>query len=183
MLLAIVPMLVMTVPMCLLLGQLALWYQARPLRVGEEAVLTMRLAGDSGNALPEADLRPAPGIELVAGPVRVPDERLVCWNIRACENGYHQLAFDVAGQQVEKELAVGDRFMQVSLQRPEWNWSEMLMHPRETPFAPDSVVQSIEIDYPPRAAWTSGSDDWLIYWFVASMVAALCIRPLLRVNV
>ena len=63
------------------------------------------------------------------------------------------------------------------------NWSEMLMHPRETPFAPDSVVQSIEIDYPQRAAWTSGSDYWLIYWFVASMVAALCIRPLLRVNI
>src|SRR4029077_13392403 len=35
--LAIVPMLVMLVPMCLVLGQLALWYQTRPLRVGEEA--------------------------------------------------------------------------------------------------------------------------------------------------
>ena len=46
-LLAILPMLVMTLPMCLLLAQLALWYQARPLRVGEEAVLTVLLAGDS----------------------------------------------------------------------------------------------------------------------------------------
>ena len=30
--LALVPMLVMLVPVCLLLGQLSLWYEARPLR-------------------------------------------------------------------------------------------------------------------------------------------------------
>ena len=41
--LAVVPMLVMLIPMCLLLSQLALWYQARPLHVGEEALLTLRL--------------------------------------------------------------------------------------------------------------------------------------------
>src|SRR5262249_51834361 len=41
--LAVVPMLVMVVPVCLILGQLALWYQARPLQVGEDAVLTVRL--------------------------------------------------------------------------------------------------------------------------------------------
>ena len=44
MLLAVVPMLVMTLPMVLLLGQLALWYQARPLNVGEEAVVTVKLS-------------------------------------------------------------------------------------------------------------------------------------------
>jgi len=36
-------MLVMIVPMSLLLGQLSLWYQSRPLRVGEEAVVTCSL--------------------------------------------------------------------------------------------------------------------------------------------
>ena len=44
-LLAVVPMLVMIVPMSLLLGQLSLWYQLRPLRAGEEAVVTMQLPG------------------------------------------------------------------------------------------------------------------------------------------
>src|SRR6516162_8348647 len=40
---AIVPMLVMVVPVTLVLAQLALWYQARPLRIGEDAVVTARL--------------------------------------------------------------------------------------------------------------------------------------------
>ena len=38
-------MLVMVVPVILILGQLSLWYQARPLRVGEEAVVTLKLNG------------------------------------------------------------------------------------------------------------------------------------------
>ena len=50
--LAIVPMLVMAVPVTLLLGQLALWYQARPLRVGEESVITLKLNGDAGSTWP-----------------------------------------------------------------------------------------------------------------------------------
>ncbi|MBL8848184.1 MAG: hypothetical protein JNG89_00790, partial [Planctomycetaceae bacterium] len=41
--LSLVPMLIMFVPMCLLLGQLAVWYQARPLPVGSEAVVTAQL--------------------------------------------------------------------------------------------------------------------------------------------
>src|SRR5262249_9768491 len=43
MLLAIVPMLVMALPVTLLLGQLSLWSQARPLRVDEKAVVTLAL--------------------------------------------------------------------------------------------------------------------------------------------
>ena len=86
------------------------------------------------------------------------------------------------GQPVEKELAVGDGFMRVSAERPGWCWSDILLHPGEPPFGPDSPVRSIEIDYPDRASWTSGTDWWLVYWFAASMFAALCFRPLLNVN-
>ncbi len=46
MVLALVPMLVMAVPVLLLLGQLSLWYQSRPLRVGEDAVIRLKLNGE-----------------------------------------------------------------------------------------------------------------------------------------
>lgn len=39
------PLLVMIVPVALLLVQMSLWYEARPLRVGEEAMVTMELGG------------------------------------------------------------------------------------------------------------------------------------------
>jgi hypothetical protein len=181
-LLAIVPLVVMTVPMCLLLAQLALWYQARPLRVGEEAVLTVLLAGGAAGA-PVARLEPTSAAETTVGPVRASGKHMICWNLRAEKDGYHRLTLDIAGRKIEKELAIGDGFMQVSLRRPGQTWWEALLHPRETPLPPDSPVQSVTIDYPQRASWTAGSGSWLIYWFVASMIAAFCIRPVLKVHI
>src|SRR5262245_55790156 len=85
-LLAVVPILAMTVPMVLLLAQLGLWYQAAPLRVGEEAVVVVKLNADS-----TAELAPSEAVEDVSGPVRVISRREVCWNIRARQPGYHRL--------------------------------------------------------------------------------------------
>ena len=179
--LAVVPMLVMVLPACLILGQLALWYQARPLAVGEDAVVTVQVNGRP--ELSEVRLQPTDAVEVTHGPVRVLSERLVCWEIRAREPGYHRLVFDVDGQAVVKELAVGDGFMRVSRQRPEWSLSAALENPAEEPFAPDSPIQAIEIDYPHRSSFTSGTNWWFVYWLGASLVAGLCCRRLVNVNI
>jgi hypothetical protein len=73
--------------------------------------------------------------------------------------------------------------MRVSQQRPGWSLSDALLHPSEPPFRPDAPVRAIEIDYPRRDSWTSGTDSWVIYWFAVSMVAALCFRRVLNVHV
>jgi hypothetical protein len=182
-LLSIVPMLVMLVPMSLLLGQLALWYQARPLRAGEEAVVTVELAESAGGALGEVKLSPSAGVAGVVGPVRVPAKSMVCWDIRAGAPGLHDLSFEIGGQSFHKELRVGDGFVPTSLKRPPRVWSEMLLHPRERPFPADSPVQSIDIVYPERASLTAGTDSWLVYWFIVSLVAAFAARPLLKVQI
>jgi hypothetical protein len=194
---ALVPMVVMFLPVTLILGQLSLWYQQRPLRVGEEVVVTLQLNGDADSPLPDVTLRPSDAVETTDGPVRIQSKREVCWNVRARENGVHRLMFDVNGQTIDKELAVGDGFMRVSARRPERVVSEVLMHPAEAPFGPDSPVRSIDVDYPPRSWWTVGPDWlmdywwmaylqpywWMAYWFGVSMVAGFCFRRVLNVNV
>ncbi len=182
-LLAIVPMLVMLVPMCLLLGQLSVWYQARPLQVGEETVVTLQIAEGSWDQFRQVQLAPTSAIGTITGPVRVPSKCMISWKLQPAESGHHRLMFRQDGQTFEKELAVGDGFMQLSARRPAWRCSDVLVFPRERPLAADSPVQSIELVYPARDSWTAGSKSWLIYWFAASMLAALVARPLLRVNV
>jgi hypothetical protein len=182
MVLAIVPILVMLVPMSLLLGQMALWYQARPLHVGEEAVVTVHLK-EGTSAVSDVALESSSAITNVVGPVRVPSKDMVCFSVLASEAGCHRLSFVVSGESFTKELAVGDGYMPTSLMRPNWNWSEALLHPREAPFASNSAVQSIEVAFPERASWTSGTDWWLVYWFAVSMVAAFMARPILKVNI
>ncbi len=179
----VVPLLVMVVPVTLLLGQMSLWYQQRPLHVGEEAVVTLKLNGGPDESFPEVTLQSGGAAGTTLGPVRVASKREVCWNIVAREGGLHRLTFQVRDQTAEKELAVGDGFMRVSAQRPGWDWSEVLTHPRERPFPPHSLVRSIEIDYPRRVSWTSGSDWWVVYWFAVSLVAAFCFKGALKVNV
>lgn len=179
---SIVPMLVMVVPVLLILGQLSLWYQSRPLTVGEDAVITVKLNGTVGTSLPEVRLQPTDAVQTTLGPVRVFSKREICWSIKACQSGYHHLVFRVGEQVGDKDLAVGDGFLRVSTLRPGRSWLDTLLHPAEKPFGPDSPIQSIEIDYPKRSSWTSGTDSWVIYWFVVSMVAALCLRRVLNVN-
>ncbi|MCI0704517.1 MAG: hypothetical protein L0241_25970 [Planctomycetia bacterium] len=181
-LLAIVPILVMTIPMVLLLAQLGAWYQAAPLPVGEETVVTVKLNGEPNTPMPALELAPSDAIEDLSGPVRVTSQREVCWNIRAPQPGYHRLTFQIDGQIVEKEIAVGSSEMRVSPIRPAWNWSDALLYPREKPFERESVVKSIEIAYPERDSWTSGTDYWVIYWFIVSLGAGFCLRGVLKVN-
>jgi hypothetical protein len=182
-LLSVVPLLVMVLPACLILGQLGLWYQSRPLRVGEDALVTLQLGGDAGSPWPDVYLEPTGALDVLVGPVRVRGKREVCWGVRAREAGYHRLVFRVGDQAIDKELAVGDGFMRVSPKRPGWDFEEALRYPGEEPFRPDSPVRSVEIDYPERPSWTSGTDWWVAYWFVVSLAAGFCFRGWLKVNI
>src|SRR5262245_40833961 len=177
----VVPLLIMSVPVMLLLGQMSLWYQQRPLRAGEEAVVTLKLNGGPEDSFPDAALQSG-GAEVLIGPVRVVSKREVCWEIVAREDGQHFLTFQVGDQTVEKELSIGDGYMRVSSQRPGWEWSQVLTHPRERPFPPESLIRSIEIDYPRRSSWTSGSDWWVAYWLLVAVGTAFCFKGVLKVN-
>jgi hypothetical protein len=181
--LAVVPMLAMMIPVCLILAQLSLWYQFRPLHLGEETVVTLKLNQEDMSSWPDVSLNTTGAVEVVLGPVRVISRKEICWQIKALVMGYHQLEFRVGRETVVKEIAISDAVRRVSKLRPRWQWSEILLNPYEEPFRPDSSVQSIEIDYPGRSSWTSGTDSWVVYWFIVSFVAALCFRRALNVNI
>jgi len=180
---AIRPMLVMILPVTLLLAQMGLWYQARPLRTGEQAIITMKLNGDLDTAWPQVDIKSTPAAKVITGPVRAFNTREICWEIEAQQNGCHNIVFQVDHQQIEKELAIGPGFMRVSTKRPGWHWTDVLMHPWEKPFRPDSIVHSITIAYPDRISINSGTDWWVIYFFIASMVFAMIFKPFLKVKI
>ncbi len=180
---AVRPLLVMIVPVSLILAQLALWYQARPLQVGEPAVVVMKLNGEIDAPWPKVGLETTSAVEVNVGPFQVKSKREICWEIKARQNGNQPLIFRVGQENFEKELAIGPGFMPVSLERPGWHWTSVLYNPREKPFAPKSVVEFISITYPDRPTWTSGTDWWIAYFFIASMVFALIAKPFLKVKI
>ncbi len=179
------PMLVMILPFCLILGQLGVWYQARPLDANEQAVVVMQLSGTENAPLPSVSLLPSPAFETVTGPVRVPAKRQVYWTIRATQPGIgiHQLQFQVGDLQVQKELAVGSDFMPVSIKRPSLQLGDLILYPAEKPFDETSPVRSIEIGYPDRTEPITGSSNWVITLFVMSMLGAFAVKPFFNVKI
>ena len=180
---AVRPMLVMIVPVSLLLAQMGLWYQCRPLLVGEQAMVTMQLNGDRESPWPKISIESMSSAEVVAGPVRVLSKRQVYWQIKARENTSRPIVFQVDNHRIEKELAIGDDFMQVSIERPGLHWYDLLMNPVEKPFVAESVVNSISIDYPDRPSKICGTDWWVVYFFIISMVFAFIFKPFLKVRI
>lgn len=181
---SLIPMALLTIPMILILGQMALWYQARPVRVGEESIVTVQLAGDAASdALDTIELGSSDAVRIVNGPVRVPSKNMVCWNVTPAREGRHALTFAIGGETYEKELVAGEGFQRTSIKRPSRSVDEMLIHPGESPLSAESPVRSIEATYPKRDAFTCGTNHWVIYWFIVSMAAAFAAKPLFKVNI
>lgn len=177
------PMLVMIIPVSLIMAQMNLWYQSQPLPPGQQAVITMKLNSQPQIAWPDVVMQPNAAWEITSGPFHIESEHEICWEIKAIQDGYHDIVFQVGQEKFNKQLAVGNGFMRVSTDRPSRNWSDMLYYPQEKPFAPQSVVQSINIEYPDRTSYTSGTDWWLIYFFGVSMIFALICKPVLKVKI
>ena len=176
------PMGVMIIPFSLLLGQLGLWYQFRPLAVGEQALVTVQLADSDADSMPPVSLQPSAAVVVTTGPIRVPSKRQVFWQIQTKEAGSGPLTFQVAGHQIQKELAVGDGLMPVSMKRPGLNIADLILHPAEKPFDKASTVQSISIAYPDRLSKVTGTDFWIISLFVISMAVAFIFKPFFNVK-
>ncbi len=177
------PVLVMMLPFCLILGQLSVWYEAKPLEVNGDAVLEMQLSGTEHVPLTEVELMPTESVRVVAGPVRIPATHQVYWRIKAMQPGVHPLLFKVGNEQVEKQLSIGADRIPVSMKRPSLNVEDVVLYPAEKPFPASSPVQSITINYPDNTGFLTGSGNWIITLFVVSMLAALAVKPLVGVKI
>jgi hypothetical protein len=89
----------------------------------------------------------------------------------------------VGDKRYQKQLAIGEGFMRVSPKRPGAHIGDMFLYPLEKPFASDSPVHSISVDYPARDSRIHGTDWWIVYFFVASMVFAFLCKPFLKVRI
>ncbi|MEE9296782.1 MAG: hypothetical protein V3W34_17700 [Phycisphaerae bacterium] len=173
------PILVMLPPMLLLLGQMGVRYQYRPLHPGERTLIKMKLASTIANP-EDVMLQPNPGLIVEAGPV--PGGGWVVWRVRGGAPGRYTLSFDVEGSIVEKELVVADGLERVSAVRPSHDWTAQILHPLEPRLPALSPARSIEILYPSRPSMIHGSNWWILTFFVVSMVAAVALKPVFRVR-
>jgi hypothetical protein len=192
------PLIVLIVPFILLLTQLGMWYEFRPLTPGQQAVVDVHIAPNAWERYAELQLVPPDGVA-VAGPVRScteDDGRTDCvitWRLRPQDEPNDDeplmLRFRLGQEQVaEKQLVVDsdgatNRLVLVCPTRPGTSFWDRLLYPGERAFGSASPVQAISINYGSRTNTIFGlAIPWWATFFIVSILAALAIKPIVKVQ-
>lgn len=174
------PVFIMLLPMLLVLGQMGLRYQWRPLHPGETALVQVSLTdGAKLDAPPTLQIDGGAAIEV--GPLR--GTRDYAWRIRATQPGRHTLTVAIGDQTLRKELVVGETPQRVSAARIGYDWTAQVMHPAEPVLSPATGVRELTISYPGVASYLYGSGWWLLWFFVLSMLTALALIPVFKTRI
>jgi hypothetical protein len=178
--LALMPALWLAVPMGLLLIHLESFYGRAPLTPGRETLVTMRMA-PGWNADAEAPrLEVPPQVKVTAPPVRAADTREVSWRLLPVSTVSDALVFTVDGVQVRKAIEAGNDQRYVP-GRGVSSTLATLWSPGESR-VPSSAVEWIEIHYADASLRVFGLEvNWLVWFFLVSLVAALLLKKRLGV--
>jgi hypothetical protein len=175
---SLAPMLILMIPTIAILIQLNLHYGARPLRVGEQAVVKVKLR-EGANA--DVTLSAPENLKIETQGVHVPG-REICWRVRGVSPGRFDLTASDGKIPVTKAGAVGGRLEGVSTARTDWRAS--VLYPGERPIPSGSLIESIEIAYPAMEIRFLGFHlDWLILFLVLSLVLGFAFKGIFGVQI
>jgi hypothetical protein len=168
---SLLPMLILMVPTLLILIQLNLHYGCRPLRVGEQTLVKVKLRGASGLAkAPEITLHAPENLKIETEGVRVAEMKEVCWRVRGVAPGRFKLTASDGKVSVSKQVAVGGRLEGVSSLRTGKDWLANLLYPGEAPVSGQSAIESVEIRYAELDIFLLG---WRVNWLILFLVLSL----------
>jgi hypothetical protein len=163
----LLPVLAATVPLILIYIQLACWFEWRPLRIGETAVLEIELdpAAPVARTVVEVTI---PAIARLDSPaVRTLATNEQAWRVRAIACGVAPIEVRVGGQTEQKQMSVGNQLARISPLRVQSTFWNQILHPSEPPLTRANPINRIEITYPERKLFCMGSE---IHWTIAALL-------------
>ncbi len=185
--LSLPPMMVLIIPFTLVLTQLSVRYERRPIRPGESVVLAVELSPDrwpedSGTL----SIQVPAGVVVETPALRDEAAHTVYWRLGLREPSDEPLTLHAGFHSFQKTFIGTDdtgRLCNVSPRRPGSGFFDRLIYPGEPGFGGDSPVRSVDLRYPARSTPIFGVDiPWWGTFFIVSMLSALCVRPFLKVQ-
>ena len=183
--LTLLPMLFVLPPLVLVIAQLQFHYGYEGLRPGERALLSVDLdPAAGGGARPAARLDLPAGLRAEAGDVWVKAESQLLWRLVAEREGDYELGLDVAGAHLTKTVRVTPKAVRLSPVRVDRGFVSQLLYPAEAPLPAGSPVRAVHVSYPDREVSVLGHGmNWMIPFFVLSIVFAFALRGLFKVTI
>ncbi len=190
---AIVPLLIMILPVMLFLINMEFRYHYRPLKQGETALVKIRLPGRMDEWKDRVSLNLPEGLSMAGAPVRIhqrdPDtgkEFFECdWNIRVEQEGEYHIQIQAGRDTFSPKILAGEgtpRLNPVTARGARASIAAFWHPPLERFKNPAGYVR-IEIKYPNLDFPFLGWNTWWVWPFLIIMfIAAFAIRRPLRVE-
>ena len=178
------PMAVMILPVAVILVQLNGRYGLRPLEVGEPALVKIRVSDPAlFEESTDIQLLAGEGVAVETPAVRIPAKAEVAWRVRPDREGAFTLTAWVGEERVEKELLAGRGGVMVTAARTGEGVFDMFLHPGEAPLE-SPFFRSMEVVYPPLEMEIAGwKVNWLVWFFVLSLVSGYLLKGLFGIEV
>ena len=173
---SIPPMLVMIVPLLLILTQLAMRFEYRPLVNDERAVVAMRIKPNAWKASRDISLDSGDGFVVETESLRDEKNSTIYWRVRANSNGPKSLEWHIGGQTVSKVFPMAATANALKVSNPKRagdSFWDQVLYPAESSLSVDLPIQAIELKLKRRETPILG---WRIPWwatfFLVSMLVA-----------
>jgi len=181
----LLPVALSLAPCLLILVQLECWFEARPLRVGEAALIEVKLR----DRVPVADrpvwLSKTNAARVETDVMRIPRLAEIDWRLRGARPGIDRIEIHCGDEApVLKEVAVGDDFQKVSRRRSQAGLWEQLIHPCEPPIEGAQSIFQVDVRYPARQMYVGETEiHWLVAFLVLTIVFGLILKRPLNVQI
>jgi hypothetical protein len=176
------PVLIMSLPLMFVLAQMGALYQFRAPVPGMETVQVKLQLQEQQGEWPSISLVENEAVRVVSGPVRLFSRAEVYWELAPLVEGTNELSFKIGDQTYTKTFSAGAGFARLSPVRPGGSdLFDVLLFPLEKPLS-GGDVRSIQIDYPDRISKIYGTDWWILYFCIISMIFALLSKPFIKIR-
>ncbi|MGO8719030.1 MAG: hypothetical protein ACLQMO_07405 [Acidobacteriaceae bacterium] len=174
------PAAVVILPIIVLMAMMDMVYGHRALKVGEDTIVTARMADSVDLNTISPELRGG-NIAVETPSVRIPDAHQVVWGVRASGVGQDKLWLSLPGSNtgsdaVDKVVDVGPGLHILSERRvtslPDW-----LLYPGERLLPRGSPFRWIEVQYPDAEVNLFGFGiPWIVWFIVVSWITVFALR-------
>ena len=180
--LAFTPLLIVILPLTFLIVELDRYLGWQPLQPAQAFLVEVRV--DTPQALNQVALQLPPELAISAPPVHIEKDKEVVWRVVANREGRYNLSIVGAGQPASKQVTVSEGLARVSPIRLRDSFWERILSSAEPALPNDSLIRSIAITYPSRNVTLAGwKFNWIVLFFVISLVAGFIFKTVLRIQV
>jgi len=180
----LLPMALGIIPLLLIFVQMESWFDLRPLRTGENIVLTVKIDPSQSVLTQSAQLNLSAALRANSPPVRIPSRNEVAWRLTAVGHGDHWAEVTFGSTMVRKSVSSGDRLVRLSSSRESKGVVRQLLSPSELPLDSAGPFRRIHVSYPARELLIGQTEiSWQVAAFGLMMIFSLGLGRLFGVRV